>query len=168
VPALHPERNIRLGRGRPCVTDPAYARCCLDVPPRRTENAPGGVAAEGLDGLVTHPWLVPSLSLHLQGTPRGAVLLLGFGEVAASVATRMTAGAGHTMLGLDLRAVAALVVVVVDAAVVRAVFLRRRVKRGHLGHVAAPTLLLACSHRVSAKAPPRRQMGVSVRGRWQR
>ena len=61
-------------------------------------------------------------------------LLLGFGEVAASVAARVTAGPWDPMLLFDLGAVAALVVVVVDAAVVRAVLLRRRVERRHVGH----------------------------------
>ena len=65
---------------------------------------------------------------------RETVLSLGFSEITASVATRMTAGSGDTMLRFDLGAVAALAVVVVDAAVVRAVLLRRRVESAHFGH----------------------------------
>ena len=173
--------SVRKERGgRSCVTGPAWTCCCGHVPPRRTQNAPGGAAAE-YRWTVGHPWLVPVLSLHLQGTPAATMtggsrrgrpvvrvrpvgdwsayvpsvmvararrvdqptrrlqrLLTGCGEVTASVAARPTAGPGDTMLRLDLRPVAALVVVVVDAAVVRAVLLRRRVESGHLGHVAAP------------------------------
>lgn len=51
-------------------------------------------------------------------------LLFGCGEVTASVAARATAGPGDAMLRLDLGPVAAVVVVVVDAAVVRAVLVR--------------------------------------------
>ena len=135
------------GPGRPCVTDRAYACWCLDVPPRHTENASGGVAARSLVQRSQCAWRSGrGIAQHREagrhtehdGVDEPTRRLQG-GAPYCSAAARSrhrsqrgtSAGPGDAMLRLDLGAVAAVVVVVVDGAVVRAVLVRRRVERGH-------------------------------------
>jgi len=108
-----------------------------------------------------HPWLVPVVWLHLQRTPNRTDLLLGFGEVTASVAASTTAGSWGRDARLDLGAVAALVVVVVDGRG------RRCTRQTSCGKRALWTCrcpprysVLACEGR-QQRAPPRRTENAS-------